>query len=241
MIKDTEFYNKESQIYSDKRYPKVPQSYVQFFFTERLKYLVRAMQKNIKDKSNLSLLEIGCADGIVLNEVQNKYSQVFSKLVGIDISPGMIKAAQEKYKDSRMVFVERKDYADSSLHDVILEIGVINYTLLSEELSYIAAHIKPDGIAIISLAGTGSLWDKRRKDETGFRTFSSYAYYEKTIREKFEIIDSISVGLPIPLLWRVPFAARLGESVAEKILRPILPNLFHEKIYVLKLVSKTQE
>jgi SAM-dependent methyltransferase len=238
--KDTEFYNKESSVYSQKRYPSVAKSYTQFFFKERLRFTINSIREIIKGKQDLSLLEIGCADGIVLEHISKELGTQFSQLIGIDISPGMIHAAQKKYKESTMIFKERKDYTGMSLHDLIVEIGVINYASLADELEYIASHVKAGGHAIISLAGTGSLWDKRRKDDTGFNNFFSYSDYEREIMKHFTIIKRIPVGLPIPVIWRVPVLARVIESLAEKCMREIAPDLFHEKVYILKASSMTQ-
>ncbi len=233
MIKDTEFYNKESSIYSEKRYPEVAKSYTQFFFKERLTCTLEYLRELIQSKNNVSLLEIGCADGIVLQHINKELGSHFSKLIGIDISPEMISVAQKRCENTPMTFVERKDYTEPALYDFIVEIGVINYASLADELEYIASHLNASGYALISLAGTGSLWNKRRTSDTGFNNFFSYPEYEREIAKHFSIIKSIPIGLPIPVIWRLPLFARFAESVTEKVLRRITPNLFHEKIYLL--------
>jgi SAM-dependent methyltransferase len=241
MIKDTTFYNKESDQYSEKRYPKTPTNYNQFFFTDRLRHTLSALKKYVGNNDNLSLLETGCADGIVLKEIQTSLPNTFSQLVGTDISPGMIEAAQRKFGNNQLIFKVRNQYTDSMLHDVIVEIGVINYASLQEELDDIAKRLKHDGFAIISLAGTGSLWDRRRKGETGFNTFFSYKAYEQAILKQFKIVEAIPVGLPIPVIWKVPVLARVISKGVEIALRFIAPNLFHEKVYVLKLNPSTRQ
>lgn len=235
MLKDTQFYNKESAIYSEKRYPKNATNYIQFFFKERLRLTIAELKKSIKDRQDLSLLEIGCADGIVAYEIQQACPHAFSHIVGIDISPGMIDAAREKFGTTGIIFQTRDKYTDTQKHDVIIEIGVINYATLDGELKYIAERLTADGVAIISLAGTGSVWDKTRKSDTGFNTFQSYAEYETAISKKFTIIKTEVVGIPIPFIWRSPGFARMISSGLENTLRYIAPNLFHEKIYVIKL------
>ncbi|MDQ3014277.1 MAG: class I SAM-dependent methyltransferase [bacterium] len=243
MIKDTAFYNKESIIYSEKRYPVVVTDYIQFFFKTRLRFVLEYLTKNTYGKQRLTLLEIGCADGIILREIKKSLGPVFVDLIGTDISPEMIRAAQEKNAGTEIRFMQRSEYIHALPQDYIIEIGVINYAILVEELEYIAQHLKKDGIAIISLAGTGSLWDIRRKNDSGFKTFLSYMEYEAAILKHFTIEKSIAVGLPIPIIWRVPPCARILQPLIEKILWPIAPNLFHEKIYIIKLKdeSKSQE
>jgi 2-polyprenyl-3-methyl-5-hydroxy-6-metoxy-1,4-benzoquinol methylase len=238
MLKDTEFYNKESTVYSEKRYPKVATSYTQFFFKERLKHTLLELQKNTVGIHECSLFEIGCADGIVLKEIHDAFGNAYSPMVGIDISPGMIAAAKEKFGTLGITFKTRQEYTDTRTFDAVIEIGVINYANLTEELEYIAKHINPTGVAIISLAGTGSLWDKTRKSDTGFATFLSYHDYEAEIAKRFTIVKAIPVGLPLPVIWRAPAVARVVEGILETLFRPILPNLFHEKVYVLKLIAE---
>ncbi|MBX4197916.1 class I SAM-dependent methyltransferase [Candidatus Parcubacteria bacterium] len=240
-IKDTNFFNKESLIYSEKRYPAIAKSYTQFFFKERLRLTLSILKRITIEKKDLSLLEIGCADGVVLKEIQATLPGTFSSSIGIDISPEMIRTAEEKYGSTGIVFKDRAIYSDTTRKDCIIEIGVINYASLNEELDYIFSHLDNNGIAIISLAGTGSLWDRRRKTAAGFKTFLSYQEYEKAITQKFTIVQSLPVGLPIPLIWKAPFVGRIIESSVEKIARPLVPSLFHEKIYILKLAPKNQE
>ncbi len=235
MIKDTEFYNKESSVYSEKRYPKVAVSYTQFFFKERLRLTMNALTSFINGKKDLSLLEIGCADGIVVKDIHEAYGTHFASITATDISPGMILSAKEKFGSTGIIFKERKEYTDTVLHDIIIEIGVINYAVLQEELNYIADHIKRDGRAIISLAAQGSVWDRRRTADTGFNNFFTNEEYRKEITQKFNIVQEMHVGLLVPLIWRYPSFARLVMPTIEFVMRGIAPQLFHETIYVLKL------
>jgi SAM-dependent methyltransferase len=197
------------------------------------------LQKYIVGKNNPSLLEIGCADGVIIRAIEEKCGNTFKGILGIDISSEMVKAAVEKNVKENVSFRERKDYINTP-QDVIIEIGVINYASLDDELIFISSQLKKDGIAIISLAGIGSLWDKQRKKDTGFNNFFSYKEYEEAIQSQFTIIDIVPVGLQIPLIWRIPSIALPLQSLKEKILRHLAPNLFHEKIYVLKALSTSQ-
>lgn len=231
-MKDTDFYNKESETYSEKRYPKVPTSYTQFFFKKRLKIVFRLLEKNLKDTEELSFLDIGCADGFVLNEIHNHFPKLFSEMIGIDTSPKMIEVSKKKYSNETFVFKVREDFSDISPKDVIVEVGVINYADLNIELDFASRHLKDDAIYIISLAGTNSLWNRIKKGDKGFRNFLSYREYEKEINKNFEIVRVVPVGLFIPLIWKLPTLARFIQSL-ETIFCPFT-NIFHEKVYLLK-------
>ncbi len=232
-MKDVNFYDKESGTYSDKRYPKIVSSYNQFFFTERLRLVLKMLDKNISEKKNLSLLEIGCADGIVIEKIYENFRNVFSSIAGIDISPEMIRVALEKYSGKPFTFKIRSDFSDALPKDVVVEIGVINYADISSEFRFAYDYMKTDSIYIISLAGTNSLWNRIKKGDKGFNNFLSYQEYEKEIRKNFDILSTSSVGLFIPLIWKLPALARIIQPI-ETVFRPILPNCFHEKIYLLK-------
>ena len=231
-MKDVNFYDKESRTYSEKRYPRKISSYNQFFFTKRLAIVLDLVAKAIKNRTGLSILEIGCADGIVISEIFRAYKNSFSSVTGIDISPEMIRIARRKYEGSGIVFSERKDFATRA-EDIVLEIGVINYADISSEFRFAYDYMKTDSIYIISLAGTNSLWNRIKKGDKGFNNFLSYQEYEKEIRKNFDILLSSSVGLFIPLIWKLPALARIIQPI-ETVFRPILPNCFHEKIYLLK-------
>lgn len=233
MIKDTDFYNKESIVYSEKRYPEIAETYTQFFFKERLRLILEKVSVYIESTRGLRFLEIGCADGVVTRAAAARYGERFASILGIDISPEMIRVAQSKGSGSKMVFLHRSEYAIRK-HDVIFEVGVINYAVLKEELEFIATQLSKDGLAVISFAGKGSLWDRRRKTGTGFSNFLSYGEYERKISEQFQIMEKIPVGLPLPLIWRVPSVGRVLQPFVESLVRPIAPGLFHEKIYILR-------
>lgn len=234
-MKDTDFYDKESGIYSIKRYPEVPISYTQFFFRERLRLVMKILRDECAGKTDLSLLEIGCADGVVLGEIHKDFPITFSSLVGIDISPKMIEIASKKYPTRPFAFRVREDFSNMSAKDVILEIGVINYTDLSDEFDFAYSRLKKDSIYIISLAGADSLLHRIKGGDEQFRNFLSYREYEKKIKERFEIVRTVPVGLFMPLIWKWPAFGRSFQPL-EKILRPFSPNLFHEKIYLVKKI-----
>jgi len=56
-----EFYDKESSIYSLKRYDSEMIDFTQFYFRKRLSYVLKFLEKTIENKKDLTLLEVGCA------------------------------------------------------------------------------------------------------------------------------------------------------------------------------------
>lgn len=232
MLKDKNFYNQESTRYSSKRYPSVAENYVQYFFKKRLALVLSILEENFKHQAGLSLLEIGCADGVVLREISEKQSNIFSKLIGIDTSDGMISEAKVITVDDKINYFVRGEEPLNIKYDVVLEVGVANYANIDEELIYAKNNLKTDGIYILSLAGQGSInafWGKG----AGYNNFLSYQDYEKKIKQYFEIKKIIPVGLFVPLIWKNKKLGYFVQNVFEKMFR-LFPGLYHEKIFLLK-------
>jgi SAM-dependent methyltransferase len=232
MEKDSAFYNAESERYSRKRYPKRAVDYVQAFYLRRLAIVI-ALVRPLVRAGRLSVLEIGCADGIVLRRLLASMPGSFSSLAGVDSAPRMIDAARELSAGLPIDFSVRE--CTLVPRDLVLEVGVLNYVPnLKEELAALSGAIAPGGHAIISVAGTGSLWQRLKREGGGFAHFRPYGDYEATIRAQFSILACQPVGLFIPHLWKVPAIARLVQPACETIFAPFLPEFFHERIYLLR-------
>jgi predicted TPR repeat methyltransferase len=232
-MKDTTFYNQESTQYSEKRYPKVAQTYTQFFFNRRLAITKQMIAKIVKTEDRkLALLELGCADGIVVRELAKEFPDAFSKLVGIDISPGMVDEARRHNSLSIASFMLRSEYAGEPV-DVINETGVINYAGFDADIAFTNANLKEKGWYVLSVAGTGSLRNIL-KHESDFVDFRSYKEYEAILRKSFTIVKQVGCGVFIPLVWRLPSLARAVHGVLEPWVGLAMPGLCHEKLYLLQ-------
>lgn len=236
MAKDTEFYNKISGSYSADRYPEVTSSYTQFFFKRRLSLLEDAIKRSIKETDReLSVLEIGCADGVVLRRVYDVFNANFSSFLGVDISPKMIEVASQENADTNIISKVRNEYHDSKKFDLIIEVGVINYTdSVEEEMSYAHSVLNDEGYYICSFAGTDSFLNKIKPGDKGYNNFLSYKEYEQIMQKFFRIEKKIPVGFFVPLMWRFPVIARFKQPIVENLFKYIAPNLFHENIYILR-------
>ena len=233
-MKDTHYYDKESSQYSGKRYPAHPSTYVQSFYLRRLKLVLSLVGKTVRG-GGLRLIEIGCADGVVTRALYDRFSDVFSDIAGVDISPKMIEEAKAQAGERRISFGLRDTYTFIGKYDLVVEVGVINYADEEEELRFARRITGDRGYYLCSIAGTSSLWNRLKPDEDkGFNNFRSYAEYEAAIREHFTILASVPVGLFTPHIWKVPALARIVQPLCESVLSPFFPNLFHEKLYLLK-------
>jgi predicted TPR repeat methyltransferase len=233
-MKDTSFYDQESMQYSGKRYPKIAQSYTQFFFNRRLTIAKKFLQEVIKHKNRqLTLLELGCADGIVVREFERVFPEAFSKIIGIDVSFGMVKEARRQNISDKAEFLLRQEYLNRVPVDVINETGVINYAGFDQDIEFVEKNLNEKGWYILSIAGTDSLRNKL-KGEGDFVDFRSFAEYEKILQVKFDLLQSQGCGVFIPHIWKVPALARVIQAAAEAIFGTILPNMCHEKVFLLR-------
>lgn len=233
-LKDTEFYNKESEYYSKKRYPLIATDFNHFFFKKRLSILFKYL-KFINNKYS-DLLEIGCADGVIISSIYNK-GLASGKISGIDISEKMIEVAKKNVKAKNVSFYVRGEEPDY-VFDIIIEIGVINFTDFDEEVRYVMKNLKPSGLYIASISATSSLQNMLKpQNALSYQHIDSYKKYEDKWKKTFEIIDVKPYGLFIPLLWRAPRVARILQPAIEAVFSRLTPHLFHERIYLLKKKS----
>jgi SAM-dependent methyltransferase len=231
MKKDKDFYNKESSFYSSKRYPLVPSNYAQFFFKRRLKYVLKYLVDIFKEKDGLNILEIGCADGIVLRSIFERFGKKLSDIIGIDNAEKMIEEAKLNTKEIKIEFFIRGEEPKKGF-DVILELGVINYSDFDNDLEYAKERLKKDGIYILSVAGKGSINSYFGKGD-GYNNFLSYKEYEEKIKKIFNIEKIIPCGVYSPFVWRISTVGRFVQNILEKLFF-LFPNLYHEKIYILR-------
>jgi len=236
--KDTAFYDKESSVYSARRYPQRSSDYTHFFFKRRLALTLGLLGRLIPNMGSPKLLEVGCADGIVLRMIYDRFRERISLYEGVDISPKMIEEARKKNEGSPMSFSVRRSngaFTDKkdARYDLIVEIGVLNYAGFDADMKCAEEALSKDGYYICSIAGRGSLWDRQVKADKGFGNFLSYKEYERKIKARFEIVTVKPVGLRVPFIWRLPLAARIIQPIVEALFMPFT-GLYHEKVYLLK-------
>jgi len=235
LMKDTiRFYDKESSIYKKKRYPDKITSYTQYIFKKRLNLFLTLLM-SIKDEvpEGASILEIGCADGVVLSKVESKFPNMFSKIVGTDISQGMIEQAKKDNNNPNASFYLR-DNLPQEKFDMILELGVHVYDL-EDEIRYINLYSKDNSYLFYSCAGQKSLFSKfKLKGNLYAEGYKSYKDNEIILKDKFYLKAHVPYGLFVPKLWMFPWLGRLLQPIFDFVFQKITPELFHEKIYLLQ-------
>lgn len=211
-MKDTNFYDAESKVYSNKRYPLKTTDYIHYFFKKRLLIVLNLLEKIVIEQDNLKLLEVGCADGVVIKKIEERFGYKFSELQGIDLSPQMIIAAEKNRVENSKIKYAARDSSDNveNVFDVIVEVGVANYTDFLTELKFAQKNLRADGYFILSIAGSDALAVKLGKaSKEAFNNLLRYKDYEKMIADHFDIIKIFPCGFWLPKLWKLPALAKV--------------------------------
>lgn len=231
-MKDTAFYNAESSRYSGKRYPSLARTFTQHFFKERLRLTLILLTKYLPAQKNIDALEIGCADGVVARAVWEAFPGAFTKFDAVDLASQMIEVAKQTNADIPVHFLVREGSTLPGTYACIIEIGVLNYLALEEELNAVSRALQPRGVYICSISGSSSV-QTALKGADDFMHLRSYAQYEEAFAKHFNTLRVVPVGFFVPLLWKVPASARVLQPLIERALLSLVPNWAHEKIYVL--------
>src|SRR4051812_1971894 len=157
----TGFYDSESAKYSEKRYAGRTESYTQYFFKNRLAIVLSALRREVGDKKSLKLIDIGCADGVITRAIAKELPQVFSELVGVDISTPMIEVARRMTTDPKVSFFLKGGEAFTSKisprsFDVALGLGYLSTKIFDDEVAFLKENLKPGGLYICTLAAKDS-------------------------------------------------------------------------------------
>lgn len=230
--KDTRYYDTESAVYSAKRYPESPVTFTQYFFKARLKQTLALLAPYFTQKPPRFVLEIGCADGIVAHAIWKRFTPAIAAFDAVDAAPDMICVAKEQHKDTPIHFSMRDGPTLPGTYDLIIEVGVLNYTDIAIDFEAVASALAQGGRYVCSLAGDSSL-QHLLKGSSGYKHLRSYADYERELGEHFKIEHREAIGFFIPLLWKIPKLARVVQPIFDWFGRHVAPSLALEQLYVL--------
>ncbi|MFZ2500415.1 MAG: methyltransferase domain-containing protein [Minisyncoccia bacterium] len=231
-----DYYDEEARVYSEKRYPSVAQNYVHFLFTHRRDLVLTFLKKVIEETpAPRTLLEVGCADGILLRSIEDLYPGAFHTMLGVDLSKSMVGVAQSLTRTLSITYIVRNELSPINTFNVVLEIGVAALALDTRgEIKVLADQLVEGGYLLCSFGGRTSIASRLARGASGDNSvLRPYHEYERMLCERFSIILSRPYGLYVPLLWRIPVLARLLQPVVE-VLGLVVPNLCHERLYLLK-------
>ena len=242
----SDFYDIESLNYSHKRYESKLQTYHQWVFRYRqdhfLKIISLIQKKFLDKKTGMSLFDIGCADGSVLRFMNKKFPGLFSKIVAVDISKGMVKMAKELTRDLVFSYYVRGEELNSK-YDIVTELGV-HVSDLDKELDYVNKYLDNNGYYIYAVAGKNSIHAhlklKGKKDSDYYNDYLSYNEIEEKLKQIGEIVYKKPYGLFVPKLWSLKGLSGKLQIFVDYVFGLFTVELFHEVIYLVKKTDKQQ-
>ena len=148
-----------------------------------------AVLEHARDKT---ILEIGCGTGIILEKTSN----IASEAVGIDLSEGMLAAAQKKGLKVQKANATSLPFRDNRF-DLVYSFKVLAHIPeISQAISEIVRVVKPEGILILEFYNpyslkhvTNSIYNKLKKRRV-FLRFDSLAKIKSYLPKNATIIET---------------------------------------------------
>ena len=125
------------------------------FFADRIALTLRILNENPSG----ALLDVGCGPGILLRALLSERPHAYQVSV-VDRSSAMVEACLEgvgrdRINQAAVGRAESLPFADGEF-DVVLALGVIEYTAADAALAEIARVTRPDGLVLVSMLNPSS-------------------------------------------------------------------------------------
>ena len=168
----------------EKKYHELEKNH--FWHKARRKYILQLLKDSSKD---LSILDIGCSSGILLNELVEIGFNV-DNLYGIDISPNAVQQSKENG-------IQNSFLMDASNIDLKREFDIIIASDCLEHLEYDEKALrnwyeilKPGGSLYVFVPAFMILWNAHDLANMHFRRYTRKALKKKLYESGFEINKS---------------------------------------------------
>ncbi len=158
--------------------------------------LVEELVKDLKDKKNADVLEIGCGNG----RDSIFMAEEGCNVVAIDVAPEAVKVAKKKAKGVKNVIFEVGDaeelkYKDKSF-DAVYSVAALGFSLLQPAMREIYRVLRSNGIAKLFLytrMKTGEKWTYGWSPEDIKKIAKEENFKIKEFREHHRTDDSIKI------------------------------------------------
>ena len=175
-----EWFNKQAPVYDETN---------TILYSKYGKISCENIYKYLKDKEYQKLLDIGCGTGYLIDKLSKDYN---AEYIGLDLSPEMIKQANNKNIKNAMFIEGRSDeipYNDNTFDIVTCSQSFHHYPETDRSMLEARRVLKQGGLYILSDTGVGPFKMIGVKvDDFIYRHFSNtgdcnVSYMEKTIRD----------------------------------------------------------
>ena len=163
------------------------------------------LQKKMSDfifklltKEYETILEVGCGTGILAGKLAEKYPG--SKIIGLDIAPGMINYSSAKIKHSNVSFIEGDGEAlpfPDQKFDLVISSAALQWMAPEKAVSEASRVLKPGGRFIFSTFGPATLSELKKAGlsvnsfpgKEDFKILLNKYFNKADIRSEIDLID----------------------------------------------------
>lgn len=139
--------------------------------------------KLLPDKHFLKILDLGCGDGFLLKELSLRFP--LAELTGLDISPGMIKRAEEKLsqvKDLKLIKADMERWEENEQFDLILSNASFQWIEDPKAMVNKIEHsLSPGGHFIFCTLGPQSLKQWRELYDSAFE-YPDFRWWQENLQ-----------------------------------------------------------
>lgn len=204
-----------------------------WWFVGRQKIISAILQRYLKGKKNLSIVDIGCGAGNIMDVLGE-----FGKVRGVDNNKEIVKFNRKNGKEVSLGDVCTLRLPEKSFHLVTLLEVLEHIEDDSRALSVVRHILKPEGLIIITVPAFSFLWGSHDVEAFHKRRYSKKELEDKLSSAGFTLVKVSYINtflfLPISLIRILKNIFNLGRGKSDFIKYPFLANFFLEKIFSLE-------
>lgn len=204
-----------------------------WWFVGRQKIISAILQRYLKGKKNLSIVDIGCGAGNIM-DILGKFGTVR----GVDNNKEIVKFNRENGKEVFLGDICKLKLPEKSFHLVTL-LEVLEHVEDDNRALKMVRHIlKPEGLIIVTVPAFPFLWGSHDVEAFHKRRYSKKELEDKLSSAGFTLVKVSYINtflfLPISLIRILKNIFNLGRGKSDFIEYPFLANFFLEKIFSLE-------
>jgi len=124
--------------------------------------ILEQLDNIIKDKGHISILDMGCGTGQLVEEIRQRYNGRGITITGVDISKDMIERAREKNTDADFIVSSVEDFKgeDQSYDVIVCSHSFPYYSHKVSALKKLSNLLKDGGCLLLAQASQNNIYDK---------------------------------------------------------------------------------
>jgi ubiquinone/menaquinone biosynthesis C-methylase UbiE len=147
--------------------------------------LTNAIIKRLPNNSDLSILDLGCGDGSLLNQINN-----YSKCLGIDGAENMIKIAKTKYPNLSNSFLvgditKPFPFENNAFDIIICNMVLMDLQNIETTITETYRILKRNGVFIFTINHPSFSYSRHHMSVPGKRYIDNF-HYEKSLDVSFD-------------------------------------------------------